>query len=81
MRTTLDIDDSVLEAARSVAAARGVAIGRIVSEWAKAGINVGRRLTKIQKSERNGILIFARGDDAKTITPELVKHLMEEENM
>lgn len=38
MRTTLDIDDVVLAAARSKARAEGVSLGRAVSELAKAGL-------------------------------------------
>ena len=38
MRTTLDLDDRVLAAARSRARARGISIGRAVSELALDGI-------------------------------------------
>ena len=40
MRTTLDLDDRVLAAARSRARARGISIGRALSELALAGIGV-----------------------------------------
>lgn len=38
MRTTLEIDDTVLAAARSLARARGISIGAAVSELARRGI-------------------------------------------
>lgn len=38
MRTTLDLDDRVLAAARSRARARGISIGQAVSELALDGI-------------------------------------------
>jgi hypothetical protein len=82
MRTTLEIEQSVLEAARSAAAARGVTIGKIISEWAKAGINAERKPGPVLRtSVRNGIVVFARDGDAKPITSELVKRIMEEDNI
>jgi hypothetical protein len=45
MRTTLDIDDRVMAAARVKAAADGTSLGRAVSDLALAGLEgaVGRR--------------------------------------
>lgn len=42
MRTTLDIDDSVLAAARSLARARGCSVGQAVSELALRGLREDR---------------------------------------
>lgn len=39
MRTTLDIDDTVLAAARSLAASRGMSLGSAVSELARRGLS------------------------------------------
>ena len=39
MRTTLDLDDTVLAAARSLARARGVSLGAAVSELARRGLH------------------------------------------
>ncbi|QQS01094.1 MAG: DUF2191 domain-containing protein [Austwickia sp.] len=41
MRTTLDIDDVVLAAARSKARADGVSLGRALSDIAMLGLNAG----------------------------------------
>ncbi|MBK8867532.1 MAG: hypothetical protein V9G15_13710 [Dermatophilaceae bacterium] len=38
MRTTLDLDDLVLAAARSLARARGTSLGEAVSELARRGL-------------------------------------------
>lgn len=38
MRTTLDIDDTVLAAAKSLARAKGISLGRAVSELALKGL-------------------------------------------
>ncbi len=38
MRTTLDIDDTVLRAARALAAERGISIGKALSDLAARGL-------------------------------------------
>ncbi|MDR2253515.1 MAG: antitoxin [Bifidobacteriaceae bacterium] len=43
MRTTLDIDDGVMAAARAKAAADGTSLGRAVSELARAGLDGAAR--------------------------------------
>lgn len=40
MRTTLDLDDAVLRAARALAEQTGVSLGRAVSELARRGLEV-----------------------------------------
>lgn len=39
MRTTLDIDDDVLQAAKELAALRGVTAGQVVSELARRALS------------------------------------------
>ena len=41
MRTTLDIDDTVLAAARSLARSRSISLGAAVSELARRGLSGG----------------------------------------
>jgi anti-sigma factor RsiW len=55
MRTTLDLDDDVLQAAKELAAARGSTAGKIVSELARKGLAspAPRRL-------RNGVPLLPR---------------------
>lgn len=43
MRTTLEIDDRILAAARSRARARGLTLGQAVSELAAAGLKLESR--------------------------------------
>jgi hypothetical protein len=38
MRTTLELDDDVLAAARSLAAAEGISLGRVVSDLARRAL-------------------------------------------
>jgi hypothetical protein len=45
MRTTLDIDDAVLRAARALARQTDVSVGRALSELAKRGLSAGAPAT------------------------------------
>lgn len=45
MRTTLELDDRVLAAARSLARARGTSLGEAVSELARRGLASGSSVT------------------------------------
>jgi hypothetical protein len=56
MRTTLDLDEDVLQAAKELAAARGTTAGKILSELARRGLApraVARRV-------RNGVPLLPR---------------------
>ena len=49
MRTTLNIDDDILEAARSIAGERNLSVGAVLSELARRGLHwphAGRRRQK-----------------------------------
>ena len=55
MRTTINIDDDVLQAAREIAESRGTSLGRVVSEL------VRRTLTgNTGGSVRNGVPVLPR---------------------
>jgi hypothetical protein len=41
MRTTIDIDDDVLRAAKELARRQRTSAGRVISELARRGLNVG----------------------------------------
>jgi hypothetical protein len=47
MRTTLDIDDRVLAAAKGLARARGITIGQAISELAMAGYEAQYATTEL----------------------------------
>jgi hypothetical protein len=53
MRTTLDVENDVLDAARALAAARGVSVGAALSELARRGVAARTPL-----SARNGFPVF-----------------------
>jgi hypothetical protein len=55
MRTTIDLDDDVLAAAKDLAAARKTTVGSIVSELARRGLQPRRSPVL-----RNGVPLLAR---------------------
>jgi hypothetical protein len=58
VRTTLDLDEDVLQAAKEMAAARGTTTGRVISELAR------KALTPTRTSRvRNGVPLLARRPD------------------
>ena len=70
MRTTLDIDDDVLAAARERAAAQKTTAGKIISELVRQALT---RPTEGTLSERNGFRVLpSRGG---VLTTSLVKGL------
>jgi hypothetical protein len=72
MRTTLDIDDDVLQAARSVAAAEGKNIGKALSELARRGL-----APRPQTRTRSGFPVFETGPGDSPITLELVRDALD----
>lgn len=56
MRTTLDIDDDVLQAAKEMAAGRRTTAGRVLSELARKGLEGPARRAR----ERNGVPVLPR---------------------
>ena len=78
MRTTLDIDDDVLQAAKELAAKRNTSAGRVLSELARRGL-AGPRTASGRRALRGGVpVIPSRGE---LITLERVRDLMEREGV
>jgi hypothetical protein len=74
MRTTLDLDEDVLQAAKELAAARGTTAGRVISELARKAL-APARVARI----RNGVpLLPRRPDGAARPTMKLVNALRDE---
>jgi hypothetical protein len=74
MRTTLDIDDDILQAAKEIAASRKTTAGRIISELARQALGPSRT-----DQVRNGVPLLPRrppGDPKPTM--ELVNRLRDE---
>ena len=56
MRTTVDVADDVLQAARELAAARGQTIGEVLSVLARKGLEG----PELQSRTRNGVPLLPR---------------------
>jgi hypothetical protein len=74
VRTTLDIDEDVLESAKELAARRGTTAGRILSELARSALSPAKRTAR----KRNGVPILPPRRRAGLVTPEIVNRLRDE---
>lgn len=74
MRTTLDIDDDVLQAVKEIAQNRRSTAGRVVSELARKGLERDRT-----GKVRNGVALLRRRPRGKPLpTMDLVNRLRDE---
>lgn len=77
MRTTLDLDDDILQAAREIAARERSTIGKVVSRLARAGLHPATSPAALPVA-RPGVPVFpARPGEVVTI--DHVRKLMQEE--
>jgi hypothetical protein len=58
MRTTLEIDDDVLQAAKEIAVSRGLTAGQVLSELARKGLEPASTDTRARL--RNGVPVLPR---------------------
>ena len=74
MRTTLDLDDDVLQAAKEIAAAKGLTAGKVVSDLVRKALEpVGRAAV------RNGVPLMPRqAAGTPKMTMALVNELRDE---
>jgi hypothetical protein len=74
MRTTLTVDDDVMDAARALADAEGRSLGAVVSELARRGLLP--RDTSLDDEE--GFPVFRVGAPAPAITGRMVQAALDE---
>lgn len=74
MRTTLDIDDDVLQAAKEIAAMRKTTTGKVVSELLRRSLE--RRTGEL--GERNGVPLLPPRHGERPVTLEAVNRLRDE---
>jgi uncharacterized heparinase superfamily protein len=74
MRTTLEIDEDVLEAAKELAARQKKTAGKVISELARRGIQ-NHRGNRSQKTI-NGFEVLPA--DGRVVTPQIVQEILEE---
>jgi hypothetical protein len=77
MRTTLDIEDDVLQAAKELAQREGATAGKVISNLARRGLAAPPMTPKKFSGSRSGVpLLPSRGE---VITLEHVQELMDKE--
>ncbi|MGI9301410.1 MAG: antitoxin [Gammaproteobacteria bacterium] len=74
MRTTLDIDDDLLNAARRLAADRNSTIGRVISQLARRGL----RAPPLQNTNDSHFPVFDVPDDAPALTSDMVNRAFDD---
>jgi hypothetical protein len=73
MRTTLKIDDDILEAARTLARHQKTSVGEVISDLARQSLDPAPVF-----NTRNGIPQLPRRGKGKPVTMELVNRLRDE---
>ena len=79
MRTTLDIDDDVLHAAKELARQEGSTAGPVISALARRGLAAPTKKPKRSPALRGGVpLLPSRGE---VVTLERVREIMDQESV
>lgn len=73
MRTTLDIDDDVVVAAKELATGERRSLGSVISELARRG------LTPAKVDAEDGVPVIRVPAGTPPITPEMVRRALDEE--
>lgn len=73
MRTTVDIDDDVLLAAREIARQQGLSMGKVLSDLARQAMT-----RRTDGGTRDGVPLFPVRNDGGVVTLELVNRLRDE---
>ena len=73
MRTTLDVEEDVLLAAKEIARQRGVAVGKVLSDLARQALT-----RQVAGATRHGLPLFSVQPGAGVVTLELVNRLRDE---
>ena len=73
-RTTLHLDDDIFRAAKSLAAAQGKGLGRVISDLARQGLKPGPRF----HLDAQGFPVVEVSPDAPLVTPEAIREALDE---
>ena len=77
MRTTLNVDDDILEVAKDIANIHRISVGRALSDLARRGL---RTPIGMRKDPVSGFWVFDVPDDAPVITTEAVQRVIDQED-
>jgi len=70
MRTTLTLDDDIVELAARQAKARGLSLGKVVSDLMRRGLNAPTPST-----EKDGLIVFQLPGDSPKVTTDDVRRI------
>ncbi len=73
MRTTVDLEEDVLFAAKEIAKQRGTTVGHVLSDLARQALT-----RRAHVSAKHGLPLFPLQPDAGVVTLELVNRLRDE---
>jgi hypothetical protein len=73
MRTTLSLDDDVLEQVKQFAEGRKISLGRAASELIRRGVN-----RPLQTHVVHGLHVITLPPDSPPVSPERIRELLEE---
>jgi hypothetical protein len=79
MRTTLDIEDDVLQAAKELAKLEGETAGKVISRLARKGLVQPSSGKKQTTRYRNGVPLFP--SSGEIVTMEHIQKIMDEEGI
>jgi hypothetical protein len=74
VRTTLNLDDDIVQVVKTYAENRSLAMGKALSELVRRGLNAPVKTRSV-----NGLIVFDVPQDGDLVTTELVKRLEAEE--
>jgi hypothetical protein len=80
MRTTLNIDDDVLQAAKETAEREDSRVGKVISDWARRGFFASDEKPRKSPRYRNGVPILPYRD-GEIITLKHIQDIMDEEDI
>jgi hypothetical protein len=78
MRTTLTIDDDVMQAARVLARLQGSSLGAVISDLARRALSTSSARAAMGPQLRNGLPLLPVQPQGALVDLELVKRLREE---
>lgn len=73
MRTTVDLDEDILQTVKHMARERSQSLGRVLSDLVRRGLQPA----KTTMNMRNGVPILPRKAGARPVTSQIVKDLLE----
>lgn len=74
VRTTLNLDEDVLEMAKMLAAREREPLGAVISRLLRRAVEPAAQAPL----ERNGIPLFPVSSEARVVTPEIIRELLDE---